>query len=241
MESNGGTRHEYEIRISKRAKYLRLQINELQQVTVVVPLGVSRHQINQFIDSKREWIALTQKKFASHTREQKPLQFSIPTTLELQAVNKTLTVCPIAVSTHVSSIKILDDNIVLVSYPPDEMQFAINLLKKLVKRLAQVHLTELVAKLSEKHQLHPERVIIRTQKSKWGSYSTTGTLSLNSKLMFLPAEFVELIVLHELAHIKHLNHSPQFWEFLTYLLPNARSLNRNLKHVSSLVPVWMHT
>ena len=108
-----------------------------------------------------------------------------------------------------------------------------------LKSLARDFLPPLLASYAHLHGLHYERVSIRGQRTRWGSYSSTGTLTLNYKLLFLSRELVTYVVLHELAHTRYLDHSEAFWQLLSQLDVNARKLDRHLRTAGSAVPPWL--
>ena len=83
------------------------------------------------------------------------------------------------------------------------------------------------------------RVAIRCQRTRWGSCSTRGTVSLNCSLVFLRPEVVHYLFVHELAHTKHMNHSPSFWRLVEKLEPNFRVLDRELLAGWRTVPGWV--
>ena len=82
-----------------------------------------------------------------------------------------------------------------------------------------------------------ERVVIRCQRTRWGSCSTRGTVSLNCSLVFLRPEVVRYLFVHELAHTKHMNHSAGFWRLVQTLEPDYRRLDRELLAGWRTVPV----
>jgi len=92
---------------------------------------------------------------------------------------------------------------------------------------------ELFARLeyfSEKHNLPYARAAFRCQKTKWGSCSSQNNISLNINIAFLPRHLQDYILLHELCHIRHKNHSKQFWSQLDhYCGGNAKTLAKELK------------
>ena len=83
--------------------------------------------------------------------------------------------------------------------------------------------------LSEKHKYKYNKVFIREQKTRWGSCSVKNNINLNIKLVLLPSRLMDYVILHELVHTKHKNHSPLFWTELDNLTGSAKVLNKQLK------------
>ncbi len=80
------------------------------------------------------------------------------------------------------------------------------------------------------HYNHPiRRVFIKNSKSRWGSCSSRGNLNFNYKLLFLPPEVLDYVVVHELCHLRHFNHGPEFWAAVEEVLPNHKDLRRLLR------------
>lgn len=73
------------------------------------------------------------------------------------------------------------------------------------------------------------RVFIKNSKSRWGSCSSAGNLNFNYKLIFLPPEVLDYVVVHELCHLRHFNHGPEFWAAVAEVLPNHKELRRLLR------------
>lgn len=111
-------------------------------------------------------------------------------------------------------------------------------LRQWIKLYAKDTLTPRLEQLSARYDLPYRQLRIGLQKSRWGSYSGRGVLSLNAKLVFLPDRLTDLIVLHELCHSRHLNHSAKFWNLLECIEPQARMLDRAISAYGQLVPAW---
>ena len=73
------------------------------------------------------------------------------------------------------------------------------------------------------------RITIRSQKTRWGSCTAQGNLNFNCLLMLTPPEVRDYVVVHELCHRKHLNHSPEFWETVQQYCPGYRVYKKWLK------------
>ena len=76
---------------------------------------------------------------------------------------------------------------------------------------------------------HYEKIMIRDQKTRWGSCSQTGTLSFNYRLMMAPPEVIDYVIVHELCHLTHMNHSKAFWNMVADILPDYTERKKWLK------------
>jgi predicted metal-dependent hydrolase len=111
-------------------------------------------------------------------------------------------------------------------------------LRRWLSRQARTVLEPRLRALAEQHGATVQRVRVAGQRSRWGSYSTSGTVSLNRNLLFLPLELGDSVLLHELAHSWHADHSPRFWDRLRALDPDCAAHRRSLRRAHALVPVW---
>jgi predicted metal-dependent hydrolase len=98
-----------------------------------------------------------------------------------------------------------------------------------LRRLATRELPARVGELARLHQIQFKRVSVRNQRSRWGSCSRRGTISLNWRLMQTPAFVTDYIILHELAHVKEMNHSKRFWSEVARLCPDFDRAEKWLK------------
>jgi predicted metal-dependent hydrolase len=98
-------------------------------------------------------------------------------------------------------------------------------------RQAQSRLFEKLESFSRRHQLPYKKAAFRCQKTKWGSCcKTTGSISLNINMVKLPEHLQDYLLLHELTHLLHPNHSPAFWKQLdSYCSGKAKLLSKELK------------
>jgi predicted metal-dependent hydrolase len=108
-------------------------------------------------------------------------------------------------------------------------------IQKHFRKLAQQELPARVQELSALHGIEVSRVSVRNQKSRWGSCSRRGTISLNWRLIQTPEFVRDYIILHELAHRRQMNHSDKFWQEVERLCPNYLLAEHWLKTNRSLL------
>jgi predicted metal-dependent hydrolase len=108
-------------------------------------------------------------------------------------------------------------------------------IQKHLRKLAQIELPARVMELAALHGIQVSRVSVRNQKSRWGSCSRRGTISLNWRLIQTPDFVQNYIILHELAHRRQMNHSDKFWLEVQRLCPDYLAAERWLKQNSKLL------
>jgi predicted metal-dependent hydrolase len=130
------------------------------------------------------------------------------------------------------------DQIIPIHRPaPFKIELAPNLRPAVEKHLWKLAARELparVAELANEHGFVVRRVSVRNQKSRWGSCSRQGTVSLNWRLIQSPDFVRDYIILHELAHLKEMNHSKRFWREVARLSPDFALAEQWLKQHSDL-------
>ena len=94
---------------------------------------------------------------------------------------------------------------------------------------AKAQLPPRLAALATLHGFQYKRVFIKNNRSNWGSCSSLGNINLNLRLVSLPEELQDYVMLHELCHLKYLNHSPQFHALLESVCPGHRALEKQIK------------
>jgi hypothetical protein len=92
-----------------------------------------------------------------------------------------------------------------------------------------------VWELAREHPSDVKQIVIRNQRSRWGSCSCNGTISLNWRLIQLPDHVRDYIIVHELMHLRELNHSPRFWREVEKACPDYRQAEEWLKRNSGQV------
>jgi len=127
----------------------------------------------------------------------------------------------------------------LISGPLADRRRVSITLRRWLCDLALTHFGEQLAMLASEIDMTYQRLQIRRQRTRWGSCSVSGTISLNVSLLFLQPEVVRYLMIHELCHTRHMNHSARFWDLVGSVEPDYRQLDRALLRSWREVPWWM--
>jgi predicted metal-dependent hydrolase len=111
----------------------------------------------------------------------------------------------------------LSDQVVRVAGIEDNLRPPV---ERYLHQIAAKELTNRVLELARLHEFTVRKITVRNQKSRWGSCSPRGTISLNWRLIQAPEFVRDYIILHELAHLKEMNHSRRFWREVARLCPD---------------------
>ena len=111
------------------------------------------------------------------------------------------------------------------------------LLESWYRREAAGRLAARIEHFSPRLGVRPAKLTIRGQRSRWGSCSGTGTVSLNWRLMMVPGALADYVVVHELCHLRHMDHSPQFWAMVSSAIPDFRECRRRLNTLQRNLPL----
>ena len=106
-------------------------------------------------------------------------------------------------------------------------------LQKLYRYLARNYLAKRLKELSKYTNIPYEKMRLSSAHTRWGSCSSNGTISLNWKLIMAPAGIIDYVIIHELCHVKHMNHSKLFWQLVTHYLPDCKERRKWLRQNSN--------
>lgn len=207
--------------IRRPVKHARLRVREDASVQLVIPDCFDQSLIDSLLKKKAAWIARHQQFF----RDRKSAWTALATG-EILLFDEIF---------HYAAAPGLGRQ-VLVDEGSKEIRSGRDLTRKAdlsrwYRSFARAHLTIRITELSAAHRLPFNRLFIRSQRTKWGTCSTKGNISLNWRLVFAPKYVGDYVILHELLHTKVLNHSHRFWVLLKGICPRCeeaiRWLNTN--------------
>lgn len=225
----------YHWRRSPRAKQLQVRITPWQGVEVVIPSRTSRQRVRAFLTRQRKWIRDTWERMQSQVVD---ADRRLPETLDLRALGDRWQVRYKHTQTKHVYITTTGHTLYVHRRSKDESACRDALRDWLIAH-ARKHLGLKARRMSAALGCRYWQLQIRGQTSRWGSYSSNGTLSLNYKLLFLEPELVRYLLIHELMHTRVLDHSERFWKLVSRHEPRWRSLDEQLGEAWRDVPAWV--
>lgn len=231
---------DYLIRRSPKARNLRLKVTRENGLIVVVPKDYDEKKIPALLKRKKSWIADSMKRIGETKRflEPRPV-IHLPETVRLVALGETWSVIYREDESH-SGIRLRAGSGKLVVSGADLNRDAVlRKLKDWLRVKVREGLFPLVDKLAKKHQLRLGGLLVKSQRTRWASFSAQRNLSLNTKLLFLSPDLFRYVVIHELCHTVHMNHGSEFWRLVASHEPNYKVLDQVLRKAWKAVPQWV--
>lgn len=228
----------YRVRRSKRARHIRLVVSAQKGLEVVLPNRASEKDAIHFLNSKKSWVEKHMISYLAKYDKIKPNLSSPPTSIHLRSINRIWDIHYENLMNSLMTIKTKEDTLILSGEMKEITQIQ-NCMKNWLKKLALQILTPWLKQTSMECDLIYHKISFRGQKTLWGSCSAKKEISLNYKLLFLPPTLVDYVLVHELCHTKHMNHSKRFWQLVCEFRPDYRELEKRLRKADDFLPNWL--
>ncbi len=229
---------DYTVRMSRRARRARIVVRPDMSVEVVLPQGFSDHHAAGFVREKKGWIERSLRRFSDLDTSCTAAGYDpFPQSIRLDAVGMELPVTYQKTASDRIRVFELEEGLYLKGHTDDADQVRIAL-QGWLKQKAKELLPPMLEKLAVQFGYRYQKLTIRLQKSRWGSCSRAGSISLNAKLLLLPPHLCRYVMLHELAHLKYLNHSRRFWAEVERTDSDYQSHIRDMRNVAARVHGW---
>ncbi len=229
----------YTVRVSPRARHVRLKISAIEGVVVITPRGFDPYRIPEILIRHKDWLHKHISRLNDqHTHHARTLQGTLPESVELEAIGERWTVEYTQTSSPQVSVSERSANSLLLRGNVQSEAACRAALRRWLTRKAYRHLEPWLRQLSEQTGMPFRRLTVRGQRTRWGSCSRQKTININYKLLFLPAHLVRHVFLHELCHTRVMNHSPEYWHLLAEFEPAHKSHRRELHETGKRIPAW---
>ena len=209
-----------------RARRYLLRLRPDGTARVTIPRGGSPAVARKFVERQTVWLEREFQRLQAQPRQPAAWTLGSEILLRGEAIQ-----IESGFNGNVETVRFGGESIT-VSDPAADLRPAI---EGRLRWLATRELPPRVLELATRHGLTVGRITVRGQKSRWGSCSRRGTISLNWRLIQTPAFVSDYICLHELMHLRQLNHSPRFWREVERVCPDYAMAERWLKAHAGLL------
>jgi predicted metal-dependent hydrolase len=208
---------EYQLELMKRGT-LSISVHPDLKVVVKAPEGTNLEEINQRVYHRAKWILNQQRQFEIFLPDVPPRKYISGESHRFLGRQYRLKVV------KMDSEEIKLSRQFLEVYTPDTTfpyvrQLVESWYREQASKIFQEHLSACYTKFTREAIPYP-KIQIRKMQSSWGSCSAKGTISLNIKLIQVPTEFIDYVIVHELCHLKYLHHEPEFYKLLSRMMPD---------------------
>lgn len=225
----------YSINKKSNVKNITIKVKHPNTVTIVSPKYVNNEFIHDLVISKSRWILNNLNKFKNKESENPPILFVDGDKIPYLGNYYTLNVYK-----EKNTIKcslIFEENKFIAKVPfniSSKDQYI-----KLRELLINLYLTEggklikeRISIYSKKLNLYPESITLKEQKTSWGTCSSKGNININWKILLAPLDILDYVLVHELCHLKHMNHSKEYWSLVGTIFPDYKEKRNYLKENS---------
>ena len=210
------------IRKNLRARRISVRIVSKAEVVLTVPSRGSVRKAKDFLQSKIAWISRKTLEYPNKIKLGKYLSENRTVWLDERQRWLSWTFS----NNRKRTFYQVECDQIKISFP--EVADEECILLKFLMQLARIYLPIRLESCAKKVGVHFQGVRIGNQKSRWGSCSSQRVISLNWRIILLDYRIGEYVLYHELAHLKHMNHSKRYWELLETWIPNSKGLDKEL-------------
>ena len=210
------------IRKNLRARRISVRIVSNAEVVLTVPSRGSVRKAKDFLQSKIAWISRKTLEYPNKIKIGKYLYENGTVWLDERRRWLSWTFS----NNRKRTFYQVECDQIKISFP--EVADEECILLKFLMQLARIYLPIRLEACAKKVGVHFQGARIGNQKSRWGSCSSQRVISLNWRILLLDYRIGEYVLYHELAHLKHMNHSKRYWELLETWIANSKSLDKEL-------------
>jgi len=211
--------------IRKKVKNLNLTVKPNLEVVLSAPIGLESKYINDFLESKQSWIDKQLNFFREYSPQSIEKEFVSGENFRYLGKNYRLKV----IEDIKDEVELKNDFLVLYIRDKNDIELKRRVIKEWYQNRAKEVFRKLIVKYQAIVKKKINRITLKEMKTRWGSCNShKGYINLNLHLIHQPIRCIEYVVAHELAHLVHPNHSREFYNYLSYLLPDWRELKERL-------------
>lgn len=219
---------QYKLIKSKR-KTIAISFDRDGNLIVKAPSWVSERKIDAFVAGKKDWIESTTIRLLRERKEKEDSRIKLENGDRIPFLGRQLVLTVIREERKYGRIKCVNERIIMwVPYDAD-YEYKRELLEKWYRKQAAEVFQKKTCEYASVLHVSFDAVFIKDQKSRWGSCSGRGNLNFNFRLVMAPEEICDYVIIHEMCHLIHMNHSEDFWMLVESVCPKYKEYKRWLK------------
>ena len=226
----GGRDVSYSVRVSSRAKRVRLEISKDRGLLVVIPKRFSLADVPNVLKGKSRWILRKLDYFDSQRASEPTHRLGDGDAVPYRGRSLALDIC---IRPGGRPMVRREKSLLRMVLPDHEPSVVIKTLENWYRQEARRVVTQRVESFAGTFGSSYNKIYIRNQRTRWGSCSTHKNLSFNWRLVIMPPEVMDYVIIHELTHLEELNHSRHFWQLVEARCPGYRDYKSWLKEKGS--------
>jgi hypothetical protein len=224
------------VKANPRAKRVLVKLVPGRGIEVVTPNRFDPALVPSILEEKRPWIERTRDRMLAAGTDLTGTPPELPESIEFRAVGRIVRVDYLD---RPGAVRLVENAARWqVAGPLTDREPIFEALRARTVKKAREVLLPWLDRAGRRTGLAYSALRVRRQKTRWGSCSSRGTISLNAKLLFLPPDLVDHLLLHELCHTRHMNHSEAYWACVAGYQPDYRRLEREVTRGNRYVPAW---
>jgi predicted metal-dependent hydrolase len=229
---------DYTVRVSDRARRVRLLVTPREGLVVVVPRRFPVTRVPAIVREHAGWAERTLARTADRREHlASGADAPVPSSVEMPGIGLSWKVeLRSAIRSGVRGT--VRGDVLELSGAVEDRDACFDALRRAVARAARERLPLMLGSVEAETGWNATRVTVRRQRTRWGSCTAKGALSLNESLVFLPQRLVRYVLVHELAHTRQLDHSPAFWALVETMDAGWREARSDLRDCWRHVPAW---
>lgn len=217
----------YHLIYQKNRKSLQLKILSSTHLEIIAPNKFPKSDIKQILEDKSNWII--KKILHLAAIKENPTNKSIAHGAAVLYLGQNHTLRFTKSPNHPNTIHLHDQNI-FINFLSEDTAPVNSLLKKWYINEARLLLLSKTALWANIINVHPQRIAIKEQKTRWGSCSSKCNINYNWRIIMAPPEVIDYLVIHELCHLRIPNHSSLFWQEVSKFSPKFKEHRKWLKN-----------
>ncbi|MDO4303994.1 MAG: SprT family zinc-dependent metalloprotease [Bacillota bacterium] len=197
-----------------RRKTIALSFNNDVELIVKAPTWMKTEDVEAFITRKSEWVDATRERLLNARQKELSMRIKLESGDILPYLGRKLTLTVVREERSRGKIRQQDDRVILYAGYEADYEYRRSRLETWYRRQAAATLEERARHYAEVLGVSYGKLHVKDQRSRWGSCSTRGNLNFNWRIIMAPEAVCNYVIIHELCHLVHMDHSPEFWNLV---------------------------